>query len=335
MMKNKFALLLFTSVMLLFACKNDSKKTELLVTGNPLIDDLSKKIVENPKDPSIYAMRAAAFYKEEIYDEAIKDLAKALAMDSTNADYHHILADVYMDKNDSRMALRTMERVVALHPKRIQSLLKLAEFQYIVEQYKPSIQTSAQILEADPQCAEGFFMQGKNLSALNENDRAIAAFKKCTSLKSDHVDAWIELGHLMNDKKDASALQYFQTAQRIDSSNVIAIFGEATYFSSKNQLDKSIDCYKRAIRFDAQNADAYYNIGLLNLDLKKVKEAKENFNICTNVDPQFVMGFFYRGISNEQLGASEEAKKDYEQTLRLSPNFERAKLALDKLNLKK
>ena len=334
MKKTTILYLFILSVCAFLACKNTDKKAEIIVTGNPVIDDLSKKIAENPKNDSLYAMRAAAYYKDNIYDEAVKDLAKALSIDTTNAVYHHILADVYMDKNDSRMALRTMERVVGLYPTRVPSLLKLAEFQYILKQYKPSVETTSRVLQIDPQSAEAFFMQGRNLDALNEKDRAIAALKKCTALDSEHIDAWVELGHLMEQKKDANALQYFLTAQRIDSTDVPAIFGEAVYYSNRGQLDKSIATYKRVVAKNPQDADALYNIGLLYMDLKKIKEAKDNFNICTNVDPQYVMAFFYRAVCNEQLGQLAEAKKDYENTMRLSPNFERGRLALEKMQFK-
>jgi tetratricopeptide (TPR) repeat protein len=332
MKKNIFYLLTF--VLFVCACKTEVQKDTIIITGNPVIDDLNKKIAENPKEDSLYAMRAAAYYKDNIYDQAIKDMAKALSIDSTNAAYHHILADIYMDNNDSRMALRTMERIVSIHPERIPSLLKLAEVQFIVAQYKPSIETTAKVLQLDPQNAEGFFMQGRNLAALNEKERAAAAYKKCTSLDAEHIDGWVELGHLLNEKKDPAALQYFQTAQRIDSTDVPAIFGEATFYTQKNQLDKAIEVYKKAIAIDHQNADAMYNIGLLSMDLKKFKEAKDNFNICTQVDPQYVMGFFYRGVCNEELGLFAEAKKDYEQTVTLSPNFERGRKALEKVQLK-
>ena len=334
MKKINILYLFILGVCAFLACKNTDKKTEIVVTGNPVIDNLSREIAKNPKNDSLYAMRAAAYYKDNIYDEAIKDLAKALAIDTANVTYHHILADVYMDKSDSRLAIRTMERVVGLYPTRIPSLLKLAELQYIVQQYKPSIETTAKILQIDPQSAEAFFMQGRNLNALNEKDRAIIALKKCTALDAEHVDAWVELGHLMEEKKDATALQYFLTAQRIDSTDAPAIFGEAVYYSNRGQLEKSIATYKKVVAKNPQDADALYNIGLLYMDLKKINEAKDNFNICTNVDPQYVMAFFYRAVCNEQLGQLAEAKKDYENTMRLSPNFERGRLALEKINFK-
>lgn len=334
MKKINILYLIILSVCTFFACKETEKEQKFVTTGNPVIDGLSKRIAENPKNDSLYAMRAAAYYKDNIYDEAIKDLAKAIAIDTTNAAYHHILADVYMDKNESRMAIRTMERIVALYPTRIPSLLKLAELQHIVQQYKPSIEITAKVLQIDPQSAEAFFMQGRNLSALNEKERAIAAFKKCTSLDAEHVDAWVELGHLIEEKKDPTALQYFLAAQRIDSTDVHAIFGEAVHYSNRGELEKAITTYKRVVAKNPQDADALYNIGLLYMDLKKIKEAKDNFNICINIDAQYVMAFFYRAVCNEQLGQLAEAKKDYENTMRLSPNFERGRLALEKINLK-
>jgi tetratricopeptide (TPR) repeat protein len=330
---NKFFLSIIIVLSIFVACKNQAKE-EALKTGNPTIDAISEKIANDAKNDSLYVQRASAFYKEGLYDEAIKDMAKAMALDSVNPYYHHILADMYLDNNNSRLALRTMERIVELYPERIPSLLKLSEFQLIVKQNQESIKTISRILQIDKQNADAFFMMGMNLKEMKETDRAIAAFKNAAAADADLIDAWVNLGILLDEKKDNKALEYLETALRIDSTSEEALHAKAMYFQNRNKLKEAISVYKKIPQFDPDNADAYYNIGLLYMDIDSVKQAKSNFNIALSVDPQYIMAYYYRGLTAEKLGDLQAAKADYEQTLRLSPNYTPAETALEKVKIK-
>jgi tetratricopeptide (TPR) repeat protein len=330
-MKNIILITLLLSFFL--ACKNPTSQ-EVVKTGNPAIDALSEQIAKNPKNDSLLVSRAAAFYKEGLFDEAIKDMARAMTIDSINPNYHHILADIYMDNNNSRLALKTMERAVELHPERIPTLLKLAEYQLIVKQNQESIKTTSRILQIDKQNAEAFLMMGLNLKEMGEKDRAIAAFKNAVAADADLVDGWVNIGILLDEKKDKKALEYLETALRIDSTSEEALHAKAQYFQNRNQLKEAIAIYKQIPRFDKNNADAFYNIGLLYMDLDSIRQAKNNFNIAVNVDPQYILGYFYRGVASEKLGELKEAKADFEQTINLSPNYQPAKDALEKVKIK-
>ncbi|MFZ4542865.1 MAG: tetratricopeptide repeat protein [Saprospiraceae bacterium] len=333
MLKNTFLLICSVVVIILSACKNNPTQ-EIVKTGNPLIDALSEQIALSPNSDTLHAQRAAAFYKEGIYSEAVKDMAKAMAIDSMNPYYHHFLADIYLDDNNSRMAIKTMERIVEIYPERIPSLLKLSELQMIVKLNKESIKTVSRILQLDKQNAEAFFMMGNNLKELGEKDRAIAAYKNCVAANADLVDGWINLGILLDEKKDNKAIEYLETALRIDSSSTQALHAKAMYYQNRNKLKEAIAIYKEIPKFDKDNADAFYNVGLLYLDLDSVKQAKDNFNIAVSVDPQYVLGYYFRGRALEMLGELADAKRDYEQTLVLSPNYQPAKDALEKINIK-
>lgn len=335
MFKNKIVLLFFPLFIIisLFACKRD-KGAEVIKTGNPVIDAISEQIAKSPKNDSLYVQRAVAFYKEGIFDEAIKDMARAMKIDSLNPAYHHTLSDIYMENNNSRLAIRTMERVVDLYPERIPSLLKLGELQLIVKQNQESIKTVSKILQIDKQNADAFLLMGLNLKEMGEKDRAIAAFKNAVAANADLIDGWVNLGILLEEKKDNKALEYLETALRIDSTSEEALHAKALYYQNRNQLKEAIAIYKEIPKFDKNNADAFYNIGLLYMDLDSVKQAKNNFNIAVNVDPQYVLGYFFRGVASEKLNDLNEAKADYEQTLRLAPNYQPAKTALEKVNIK-
>jgi len=164
--------------LIITSCQNDTSSTTQLVknlpiTGNPAIDGLTNEIEQQPNDPRLYAQRGALFYEEEGYDEAIKDLKKALSYDSTNV----------------------------IYPERVPTLLKLCEFQLILKKHDESINTINNILKVEPLNANAFFMLGLNFKELGNVDRAIGSFQTAVENDPDLVDAWINLGQLHAQKK--------------------------------------------------------------------------------------------------------------------------------------
>ncbi|MCB9264345.1 MAG: tetratricopeptide repeat protein [Lewinellaceae bacterium] len=305
--------------------------TEALSTGNPAIDGLSTEITRNPNDPALYAERARLFYENNGYDEAIRDLNKALSLDSTNVECLHLLADVYLDYFQSRRALKTMERAAGLYPERIPTLLKLSEFQMILKQYDASMKTIGRVLEIDPQNAEAYFMFGMNFKEQGDTVRAINSFQKAVEYDSELVDGWINLGQLYASIGDPLARRYFDNAIRVAPENIYALHAKADYLSDMGELPEAIEMYRRISRVDPQYDEAYFNSGLIYLDMDSIEQARKQFDIAIETSPTHIMAYYYRGLTQEMLGNREAAMADYEQALRMAPNYEKAQEGLERL----
>jgi tetratricopeptide (TPR) repeat protein len=334
---NLIKYMLFISIGIIFgmtACQQKPKEA-IVSTGNPEIDGLTQVLQEYPQNDSLWAARAEAYAKAEDFDNAIRDLAKAMSIDSVNVKYHHQLSDAYMDSNKSLEAIRTMERAAALYPERIPTLLKLAECYLTVQQYEPALKMAHSINVIDPKNDEGYYMMGCVLKEMGERERATKAFQNCVANNSDNVDGWVELGLLYDAKKDPKALQCFDNALRLDSLNTDILYNKALYFQNRKEDEKAKKLYRQIIGIDRKYVDALFNMGILQLENKdSLQKAFTNFNISVQTDPQFSKGYYLRGICYERLGKIEEARKDYQQAINLFSEYTEAKNALDKLNRK-
>ncbi|NJL73747.1 MAG: tetratricopeptide repeat protein [Saprospiraceae bacterium] len=319
---------------LLWNCgeKQSTSETSLEATGNPAIDNISAAIKINPDDPTLFAARAALLYENESYDNAINDLNKALSIDSMNVDYLHLLADVYLDYFKSRLALETLEKAANFYPKNTPTLLKLAEFQMILTKYEASLQTIDQILRQDRQTPPAYFLMGMNLKEMGDTIRAINSFQEAVDMDAQLIEGWLQLGQLYATRKDPLALQYFNNAVKIAPNSVEANHAKAYYLTNTlNDLEGAIAIYRSINLIDPQYEEAYYNAGLLYLDLEKLSEAYQQFNLAIQFSPTHIRAYYYRGYTNELLGNSDAAKLDYEQALRMSPDYEAAKERLTAL----
>ena len=331
-MKKHWPFFVIVFFLLLHACSPDeAQPTRASAPTDPGLAQLTQAIEADPDDPDLYFARAQVLYEQEGYDEAIGDLQKALSYDSTNVAYLHALADTYLDYYQSKKALETMELAAEYHPKRIPTLLKLSEFQLILQQYEDSMRTLDKILQVDPQEAEAYFMFGMNFKELGDTARAISSFQSAVDNNPELIDGWLELGQLHAALGNAIAAQYFDSAIRIEPNNVMLKHAKAYYLQEEGKLQESLDLFREIVRLDPQYEDAYYNAGLLYLDMDSVLQAHEQFDLALNVNPLHIRAYYYRGVANEMMGNVPAARSDYEQALRLAPDYERAQEGLARL----
>jgi len=114
--------------MAILSCGGEKKKAKgPISTGDNLVDQLTEQINAEPDNPELLYQRATTLHEKEEYEAAIRDLTKAMSIDSLQPKYYHLLSDNYMDYFKSRKALDVMEEAGRLFNERIPTLLKLSE----------------------------------------------------------------------------------------------------------------------------------------------------------------------------------------------------------------
>lgn len=293
---------------------------------------VTELLEQDSRNASLWVQRARLFYEKGGYDEAIMDMASAMKIDSVTAEYHHLLADIYMDYFKSRLALATMQRAAALHPERIPTLLKLCEIQLILKMNQESMETIDKVLRIDPQNADAYFMFGLNFKELGDTARAVGSFQKAVEFEPHLTDAWINLAQLRAARKEPNAIRFFDAAILSDTTSAQAWMSKADYQWEQGDLRGAITTYQSLIGIEPENANAYYNIGLVYMDLDSFKQARDHFNITVNHNPLYYKAFYYRGLAAEMLGDLKTARADYEHTVKMAPNFDKAREALAALD---
>ena len=148
---------------------------------------------------------------------------------------------------------------------------------------------------------------------------------------SDLVDGWIQLGQLYAAIGDPLAMRYFDNAIRVAPENIYALHSRADYLSDVGNLAEAVEMYRRISRIDPQYEEAYFNSGLIYMDLDSIEQARRQFDIAIKTSPTHIRAYYYRGLAQEMLGNTAAAKADYEQALRMAPNYEKAQEALDRI----
>ena len=294
-------------------------------SGHPAIDGLTEKIASEPDNAALYAARAGIWMEIEGYDEAIVDLKQAIALDSLKPEYHHELANLYMDYYKSRLAIQTMENAAVIFPKRIPTLLKLSEFQLILKQYDRALYALERIRVIEPTNPEMFYMFGSVFEEMGRIPQAKTAYQNAVEQDPELVDAWVKLGQLLTIEKNPVAERYLDNALRIAPDDIGALHAKANYLSQvKDDLPGAIANFKKINVVDPQFEEGYYNLGLLYLDADSLDKAYQSFDLAIKIQPDYAESYFFRGMASKLKGDLAKAKNDFQQALRLKPNYEYA-----------
>ncbi|MBK8923615.1 MAG: tetratricopeptide repeat protein [Saprospirales bacterium] len=321
-------------------CRNDAGKQNAArpdAGQDPELAKLSQQLEQDPQNDSLLFRRAEVYYNLEGYDEALRDLAQAIGIDSLRPQYYHLLADVLLDygrPNDSRRAIDVLLTAAHLFPDRIQTRLKLSEFQLITRQHSDALATLDYILQRDPQNAEAFFMAGRVALDMGDTTRAIASLQKSVQLDADNGDAWHFLGRIFSRRNNPLAIRYFDNALRVDSNDLESREYKAVFYKFRGEFDKAFQVYREIVERNPDYSNAYFDMGTIYLEMDSLQKAFDHFDIAIKTDPLFVMAYFYRGHTLELLGNLEAAKADYRQASKMSPAYPEPKAALERLGEK-
>lgn len=318
--------------LLVFACSNKKDAASGRATsGNRALDSINLLIEADPQNADLYAGRAAFFLANGSYDNAIKDLREAILIDSMQPAYYSLLTDVQMEYFKSWQALRSIQKAAELFPEHTPTLLKLSKTQLILKLHEESLKTLDQILKADPNNADAHFLLGMNMKETGDTARAINSFQKAVNINSDLIDGWINLGQLHESKGHTVAGKYYETAVQVAGDNPLALHAKADFLSRTNDLNGAIGLYKQIQTIQPDYKEAWFNAGLIYLDLDSVAEAYRQFDKAVTVSPLNVRAYFYRGYCAEQTGNIEQARQDYRKALSFAPDYADAQAGLERV----
>ena len=332
--------LLAASLILIAACKNEQKPAAAVTPAeqqDPELASLNQQLTANPNNDSLLFQRARLYENLEGYDEALKDLAAAIRIDSLRPQYYHLLADVlikYGRPNDSHRAIEVLQTAARLFPENIPTLLNLSKCQLIVRQHGDAMATLDKVFRRDPQNAPGYLMAGRVAIDMGDTTRAIVALKKSVQFDAENTNAWRFLGLLYAQRNDPQAVQYFDNALRVDSTDWEARLYKAEYYKKRGEFDQAFATYREIVVRNPDYSNAYFDMGMIYLEQDSLQKAYDQFNIAIKTDPLFAMAFYYRGHSSELMGNKEAALSDYRQAHNMLPSYPEPMEALKRLGAK-
>lgn len=343
-MKQKLLhIILFVLAALTMAACGNTDTDIANMSDEEILKVLDIKIHQDPDNAKLYYDRAKVLMRmsqseadskqsQVRVSRAINDLMKATRLDDDEFDYYILLGDAYFANGDIEHSYSTFEKALELDPKSTEATLKLGEIAFYGRDYDRAMDHLSKVTAADKDNRSALMMKSFIYMETGDTTNATVLLRKVCDLYPDFPQAFETLGSLYADKLNPMAVEYLNTAIRLDPQNTNPLYCLAMYYQNKNNADQAEELYKRILDINANNQDAWHNRGYIecfyngNYDL-----AIEYFTKAIQINNRFLEAHANRGCAYELKGDRANAEICFRTALHIDPDFQPAVDGLSRL----
>ncbi|MFB6258986.1 MAG: tetratricopeptide repeat protein [Flavobacteriales bacterium] len=299
------------------------------------LEELNERIKKNPQNADLYYQRAGVKKRQGNIQLAIEDMKRALRIDSTRSDLHQRMGTLYFRNRNVKRSKKHFRRAIALDGENTKAYIGLADLYRATRQYQNAIDYANEALKVDPHLARPYTIKGLVHQQTGDTSKAISSFRTTVEMDPKNYAAFLQLGYLMAARDRDLAIEYYNTAHRLQPQDPRPLYNKAYYLKEHGRPDKAIKTYKELIGIDTGYVEAYYDIGHIHLVQKDdPRKGLEWFNKTIDLSPEYHQALYNRGLCYEKLGKKDSAIADYRKALRIKENFRLAAKGLQRLGAK-
>ncbi|MBN1803012.1 MAG: tetratricopeptide repeat protein [Candidatus Lokiarchaeota archaeon] len=139
-------------------------------------------------------------------------------------------------------------------------------------------------------------------------DDAIASCNKANELEENAESCYI-MGNAYKYKEEHDrAIQNYERAIQLDQNHANAWNEKGLVLEMKSEYQKAIDSFQNALNIDSKHASAWYNMGNAYKYVNALDKAIDSYNKAIEIDPSFSKAWFFKG-------SAYFGKKDYYNTI--------------------
>lgn len=340
-MRFRFSLSILSLALALVACTSSPKKEE---TSSEATDTtrleyrlklMNDRIDADPDDPKLYASRALINNARGVLPAAIRDIQKAIDLDSTQQDYYLLLGDFAFRALQVKESVEAFRKCLALNPNNREANLKFAELNLYLKAYPDALKYANDALALDDRQAKPYFIKGFVYQETKDTARAISSFQTVVELDPGYYDAYIQLGNIFSKRNNPLAAQYYTNALRVRPSSTEALYNRGLFLQNVGKLDLAEKDYHAILTMNPNYPDASFNLGYIQLVLRNdPKSAIPYFTDAIRSNPDYAEAFYNRGMAYRLTGDNESARKDFLKALSIFPSYTMAQERLKEMGVK-
>ncbi|HNQ13222.1 MAG TPA: tetratricopeptide repeat protein [Bacteroidia bacterium] len=287
------------------------------------LKQLNEEIEKNPQSGLAYYNRSKLYFDHQKLSESVLDIRRAMQYDSTNADIHYLYADLSFMSNRLREAKEGFEKCIALNPTHRDAIVKLGEMYYYLREYQRALDLANDALKLDVHFERAYFLKGMVYKETGDTVRAISSFQTAVEQNTQYLNAFMQLALIHMAKKNIVALDYLNSALRINPRSEEALYARGLYFQENGELDKAISDYTNLVLIDPGHRSAHFNLGYIHYNYLGLNdEAIKHYEKALQADSTYAEAMYNMGLCYEARGEINTAKSLYSKALIIKPGYE-------------
>ena len=321
-------------IWILSSCGNPSPTQVKSQHGqDSILDVLNAQIIQNPEDFIHYVNRARYLGQKEQYADAIRDIERALALDSNQAITYYERGEIYWRKQEVKLAYQSYQKSVEKDPLFSDGLIKKASIDIVLNNYDQALDLLDEALKIKVTNPIPYYFKGRLFKAKGDTALAISSYQTAVELDPQYYDAYVELALLVAAQGNDLADEYYKTAIGIRPKSIEVWYNRAMYlqengYKNAENYERALSCYDTIAHIDTNFFGAYYNKGFIYYTyLKEYSKAIASYTQAIKAFPSYYQAFYSRGLCYEKMKERKMALEDYDKALAIQPDYDDAAIA--------
>lgn len=300
------------------------------------------KIKSDPNNPNFYHELGYYYYLQGDLHNAVNNVYKACAIDTTVGAFYYTLGEIYLDfgiqtGNDELFidAKLNLDRCLELDSTNFMALTKLGWMECILRNYQEALNYLDDALRSNEYYGEAYFNKGIVFLETGDTVKAASSFQTATEVDANYYDAYIQVGMLyaLRPSQHDIAENAYRSAIGIDSSKWEAYYNLGVLLQDQGRGEEAIAVYDLLLTTaEPLFVDAYYNKGWIYLELMdSIDVAMEMFTEAIELAPENHYAFYNRGVCYERMGDYENAAIEFRKALAVQGDYDLAALGLSRV----
>jgi Tfp pilus assembly protein PilF len=201
--------------------------------------------------------------------------------------------------------------------------------------YKDAAEMFGGYVVTHPESASGQYMLGLSAWKSGDHARAETALKKAVEFDSTNTKALTNLARVVLEQGRASeALPYIEKANDVapDAAEVWRVLGNVQ--SQLGRSDEALESYRRALALNDRDAWSMNNYGLVLIQTGRYEEAVAPLARAVELMPTSAVFHNNLGVALERSGLYGSAKTAFEKAIAADSTFTKAKISLERVDMK-
>ncbi|KAJ7397482.1 Transmembrane and TPR repeat-containing protein 3 [Pitangus sulphuratus] len=181
-----------------------------------------------------------------------------------------------------------------------------------------------QAISMRPDFKQAYISRGELLLKMNKPLKAKEAYLRALELDRTNADLWYNLAIVYIELKDpAEALKNFNRALELNPTHKLALFNSALLMQESGDARLRPEAKQRLLHYvkeEPQDANGYFNLGMLAMDDKKDMEAEAWMKKAIRLQPNFRSALFNLALLYSQTAKELMALPVLEDLLRYYPD---------------
>lgn len=184
--------------------------------------------------------------------------------------------------------------------------------------YANAAQAFEEARAAAPYRLEGLDVYSTVLWHLKEEVKLAHLAQEVQSLDRLAPETWCVLGNCFSlQKEHETALKFFQRAIQLDPKCTYAHTLSGHEYFANEDFEKSMNCYRAALRLDARHYNAWYGLGTVYYRQEKYVMSEYHFTYALNINPKSSVLYCYAGMAKHALNDNDAALSLLSQAIAL------------------